>query len=278
VGRAERSTPAREWLMLLTGKTAIVTGAGSGIGAASAQRFAVEGAAVVCADIRMARAQETADAIIADGGRAVAAEVDVRDAAQNEAMVDTAVKAFGGVDVAFFNAGTIRPGNAVRLSEQDWDLVMDTNVKSIFLGAKYVLPLMADAGGGSIINTASVSGLRGDPSGIAYGASKAAVINLTRCLATDHAAQGIRVNCICPGVIDTPPVKRMLAADTVREQVGGSHLLARIGEPEEIASAAVWLASRESSFVTGEALVVDGGLTSRAALMNMGDPRPGNAR
>lgn len=261
--------------MLLEGKTAIVTGAGSGIGAASAQRFAAEHAAVVCADIRLARAQETVDTIIAAGGRAIAVEVDVRDASSNEAMVDAAVEQFGGVDVAFFNAGTIRPGNAVRLAESDWDLVMDTNVKSIFLGAKYVLPLMADAGGGSIINTASVSGLRGDPAGIAYGASKAAVINLTRCLATDHAAQGIRVNCICPGVIDTPPVRRMLADDSVRAGVGHSHLLDRIGRPEEIASAAVWLASEESAFVTGEALVVDGGLTSRAAQLNMGDPRPG---
>ncbi|MCP3988166.1 MAG: SDR family oxidoreductase [Actinomycetia bacterium] len=264
--------------MLLEGKTAIVTGAGSGIGAASARRFAAEGAEVVCADIRLDRAQETADAIAAAGGVASAIEVDVRDATHNEAMVDAAVERFGGVDVAFFNAGTIRPGNAVKLSEEDWDIVMDTNVKSIFLGAKYVLPLMADAGGGSIISTASVSGLRGDPSGIAYGASKAAVINLTRCLATDHAAQGIRVNCICPGVIDTPPVKRMLADGSVREDVGHSHLLDRIGQPEEIASAAVWLASNESAFVTGEALVVDGGLTSRAARMSMGDPRPNRLR
>ena len=260
--------------MLLENKTAIVTGAGSGIGAASAVRFAAEGAAVVCADIRLARAQETVDAIITAGGRAAAAEVDVRDAAQNEAMVDVAVREFGGVDIAFFNAGTIRTGNAVRLSEDDWDVVMNTNVKSIFLGAKYVLPLMADAGGGSIINTASVSGLRGDASGIAYGASKAAVINLTRCLATDHASQGIRVNCICPGAIDTPPIKRMLADDAVREVVGQSHLLGRIGQPEEIAAAAVWLASGESSFVTGEAMVVDGGLTARSAALDMFDPRP----
>jgi NAD(P)-dependent dehydrogenase (short-subunit alcohol dehydrogenase family) len=261
-------------VMLLEGTTAIVTGAGSGIGAAAAQRFAVEGAGVVCADIRLARAQQTVDAIVDTGGRAIAVEVDVRSSVQNEAMVDIAVREFGGIDVAFFNAGTIRPGNAVKLSEQDWDVVMDTNVKSIFLGAKHVLPVMADGGGGSIINTASVSGLRGDPSGIAYGASKAAVVNLTRCLATDHAAQGIRVNCICPGVIDTPPVRRMLADDAAREQVGNSNLLDRIGLPSEIAAAAAWLASDESAFVTGEALVVDGGLTSRSVALNMGDPRP----
>ncbi len=264
--------------MLLEEKTAIVTGAGSGIGAASARRFATEGAAVVCADIRMKRAQETAEAIIAAGGRAVACELDVRSAAGNEAMVDLAVHHFGGVHVAFFNAGTIRPGNAVSLSEEDWDVVMDTNVKSIFLGAKFVVPVMADGGGGSIINTASVSGLRGDSASIVYGASKAAVINLTRCLATDHARAAIRVNCICPGAIDTPPIQRMLADPAARESAGRTHLLGRIGRPEEIAATAAWLASEESSFVTGEAIVVDGGLTARSAPMRMGDPRPGRDR
>jgi len=140
------------------------------------------------------------------------------------------------------------------------------------------LPVMADGGGGSIINTASVSGLRGDPAGIAYGASKAAVINLTRCLATDHAAQGIRVNAIAPGAIDTPPIQRMLADEATRASVGRTHLLGRIGRPEEIAATAVWLASAESSFITGETIVVDGGLTSRAAQLSMGDPRPTNVR
>jgi NAD(P)-dependent dehydrogenase (short-subunit alcohol dehydrogenase family) len=264
--------------MQLEGKRAIVTGAGSGIGAASAARFALEGAAVVCADLRLNRAQETADAISASGGRAIAVEVDVRDSASNESMVDAAVRELGGVDVAFFNAGTIRPGTAVRLSEEDWDVVMDTNVKSIFLGAKFVVPVMADGGGGSIISTASVSGLRGDPAGVAYGASKAAVINLTRCLATDHAAQGIRANCICPGVIDTPPVQRMLADAEVRDRTARTHLLGRTGRPDEIATAAVFLASDASSFVTGEALVVDGGLTSQAPLAGLGDPRPAARR
>ncbi len=260
--------------MLLEEKIAIVTGAGSGIGAESARRFAVEGAAVVCADIRLARAEQTASDIRAAGGRAVAIEVDVRRAADNEAMVGAAVQHFGGLHVAYFNAGTIRPGNAVRLSEQDWDVVMDTNVKSIFLGAKYAIPVIADCGGGSIINTASISGLRGDPAGVAYGASKAAVINLTRCLAADHAKQNIRVNCICPGAIETPPVQRMLADPAAAQAAGRSHLLGRIGQPHEIAAAAVWLASDQSSFITGEALVVDGGLTARNPLIGMGDPRP----
>jgi NAD(P)-dependent dehydrogenase (short-subunit alcohol dehydrogenase family) len=258
--------------MLLGEKTAIVTGAGSGIGRASAIRFAEEGAAVVVADIRLGRAQETADAITGAGGRAHAVEVDVRDAAQVEAMVNAALEHFGSLHVLFNNAGTIRPGNAVQLSEDDWRIVWETNVTSVFLGAKYGVPAMTD--GGSIISTASVSGMAGDPASVAYGASKAAVINLTRCLAVDHARQGIRVNCICPGAIDTPPVGRMLSAEGAREAAGRTHLLGRIGQPEEIAAAAVWLGSDESSFVTGQAIVVDGGLTAQSHLRNMGDPRP----
>jgi NAD(P)-dependent dehydrogenase (short-subunit alcohol dehydrogenase family) len=258
--------------MLLGGKTAIVTGAGSGIGRASAIRFAEEGAAVVVADIRLARAQETAEAITDAKGQAHAVEADVRNASDVEAMVNAALEHFGGLHVLFNNAGTIRPGNAVQLSEEDWRIVWETNVTSVFLGAKYGVPAMS--GGGSIISTASVSGMAGDPASIAYGASKAAVINLTRCLAVDHARQGIRVNCICPGAIDTPPVGRMLAAEGAREAAGRTHLLGRIGQPDEIAAAAVWLASDQSSFVTGQAIVVDGGLTAQSHLRNMGDPRP----
>jgi NAD(P)-dependent dehydrogenase (short-subunit alcohol dehydrogenase family) len=264
--------------MLLGDKTAIVTGAGSGIGRASAIRFAAEGAAVVVADIRLGRAQETAELITGAGGRAVAVEVDVRRGDQVERMVGTAVEHFGGLHSLFNNAGTIRPGNAVRLSEDDWNLVMDTNVTSVFLGAKYAVPVMAQGGGGTIISTASVSGLAGDPSSIVYCASKAAVINLTRALAVDHAAQAIRVNCICPGAIDTPPVGRMLSSEGAREATGRAHLLGRIGEPEEIAAAAVWLASDESSFITGQALVVDGGLTAQSHIRSLGDPRPDRLR
>jgi NAD(P)-dependent dehydrogenase (short-subunit alcohol dehydrogenase family) len=264
--------------MLLAGKVAIVTGAGSGIGRASAVRFAAEGAAVVVSDIRGPKADETVAMIADAGGSAVSCRADVARADDVERMVATAVDAFGGLDVLFNNAGTIRPGTAVRLSEEDWDLVMAVNVRSVFLGAKYAVPAMAARGGGAIVSTASVSGLHGDPASVVYSASKAAVINLTRSLAVDHARQQIRVNCICPGAIDTPPVGRMLADADARARSERAHPLGRIGRPEEIAAAAAWLCSDESSFVTGHALVVDGGLSAQSHLTGMADPRPAHLR
>ena len=207
--------------MLLAGKVAIVTGAGSGIGRASAVRFAAEGASVVVSDIRGPKADETVAMIADDGGTAVACQADVARADDVERMVATAVDVFGGLDALFNNAGTIRPGTAVRLSEEDWDLVMAVNVRSVFLGAKYAVPAMVARAGGAIVSTASVSGLNGDPGGVVYSASKAAVINLTRALAVDHARQNIRVNCICPGAIDTPPVERMLADAEARAAASG---------------------------------------------------------
>jgi NAD(P)-dependent dehydrogenase (short-subunit alcohol dehydrogenase family) len=264
--------------MLLAGKVAIVTGGGSGIGRASAVRFAAEGAAVVVSDIRGPKADETVGMIADAGGSAVSCRADVARADDVERMVATAVDAFGGLDVLFNNAGTIRPGTAVRLSEEDWDLVMAVNVRSVFLGAKYAVPAMAARGGGAIVSTASVSGLHGDPAGVVYSASKAAVINLTRSLAVDHARQQIRVNCICPGAIDTPPVGRMLADADARARSERAHPLGRIGRPEEIAAAAAWLCSDESSFVTGHALVVDGGLSAQSHLTGMADPRPAHLR
>lgn len=264
--------------MLLRDKVAIVTGAGSGIGAASAARFAVEGAAVVVADIRASKAEETAAAIAAAGGEAHAVRVDVADAASVEAMVAAAVERYGGLDVLFSNAGTLRPGTAVELSVDDWDLVMNVNVRSVFLGAKYAVPAMVARGGGSIINTASISGLHGDGGAVAYAASKAAVINLTRALATDHSGQGVRVNAICPGTIETPPVQRMTQDPAFLSLNVDATLLGRLGRPDEIAAAAVWLASDESSFVTGEALVVDGGLRAKSPLGRLVDPRPAHKR
>jgi NAD(P)-dependent dehydrogenase (short-subunit alcohol dehydrogenase family) len=264
--------------MLLQGKVAIVTGAGSGIGRASALRFAAEGASVVAADMRGPKVDETVALIEAEGGVAVSFAGDVSDAEAVERMVATAVDAFGGLDALFNNAGTIRPGTAVKLSQEDWDLVMAVNVRSVFLGAKYAVPVMIARGGGTIVSTASVSGLFGDPGGVVYSASKAAVINLTRSLAIDHARHHIRVNCICPGAIDTPPVGRMLADPDARARAEKAHPLGRIGRPEDIAAAAVWLCSDESSWITGQPLVVDGGLTAQSHLTGMADPRPAHLR
>ncbi|MGY9074681.1 MAG: SDR family NAD(P)-dependent oxidoreductase [Acidimicrobiales bacterium] len=263
---------------LLEGKIAIVTGAGSGIGAASAKRFAAEGAAVVVADMRLRKAEETAAAIKEEGGVALVHEADVSQAAAVEAMVAATVAEFGRLDVLFNNAGTLRPGTAVELSVEDWDLVMGINVRSVFLGAKYAVPVMEAGGGGSIVNTASISGLHGDGGAVVYAASKAAVINLTRALSTDHAPSGIRVNAICPGTIETPPVQRMMADPAALETNVRAHSLGRLGQPHEIANAAVWLASDEASFVTGEAIVVDGGLKAQSPLGRLADPRPAHLR
>ncbi|MFP6814522.1 MAG: SDR family oxidoreductase [Pseudomonadales bacterium] len=259
---------------LLQDKVAVVTGAGSGIGAASAARFAREGARVLVADIRGRKAHETVELITNAGGVATSIEVDVSQPDSVRAMIERCIEHFGQIDVLFNNAGTLRPGTAVELDVSDWDLVMAVNVRSVFLGAKYAVPHMQAQGAGSIINTASISGLHGDGGAVVYAASKAAVINLTRALSTDHAADGVRVNAICPGTIKTPPVKRMMEDPKFLETNITAHAMRRLGDPEEIANAAVWLASDQASFVTGEALVVDGGLRARSPLGRIGDPRP----
>lgn len=263
---------------LLREKVAIVTGAGSGIGAASALRFADEGARILVADIRGHKAEQTAADIADRGGVSSPFTVNVADAESVAGMVAACIDEFGRLDVLFNNAGTLRPGTAVELSLADWDLVMAVNVRSVFLGAKYAVPHMQAQGGGSIISTASISGLHGDGGAVVYAASKAAVINLTRALSTDHAPAGIRVNAICPGTIETPPVQRMMADPDVLERNLRAHTLGRLGRPEEIANVAVWLASDEASFVTGEAIVVDGGLRAQSPLGRIADPRPSHLR
>jgi meso-butanediol dehydrogenase/(S,S)-butanediol dehydrogenase/diacetyl reductase len=263
---------------LLEGKAAVVTGAASGIGAASALRFAAEGARVVVADIRPAKAAAIASDIVSRGGEADVFEVDVQNAESVQRMIEHCVQRYGGIDVLFNNAGTLRPGPAEELSVADWDFVMGVNVRSVFLGAKFAVPHMRRQGGGSIINTASISGLDGEAGSVVYSASKAAVINLTRALSTDHAAEGIRVNAICPGTIETPPVSRALADPAIRATYIAAHSVRRLGRPDEIANAAVWLASDQASFVTGHALVVDGGFTSQSPVSRLPDPRPTHLR
>ena len=263
---------------LLADRIAVVTGGGSGIGAASAMRFAEEGASVLVADLRGHKAQEIATTISNAGGVASSIETDVSQSEQVQAMIEQCIEQFGRIDVLFNNAGTVRPGTAVDLDIADWDFVMAVNVRSVFLGAKYAIPHMLSQGSGSIINTASIAGLHGDGAAVVYAASKAAVINLTRALSTDHAAQGIRVNAICPGTIETEPVRRMMTNPGALEVYLNASAIGRLGRPEEIANAALWLASDQSSFVTGEALVVDGGLHARSPLGRLVDPRPAHRR
>ena len=265
-------------LMLLTDKVAIVTGGGSGIGEATSLRFSQEGAAVIVADMRLRKAEAVAKQINEQGGHALAIEVDVSIPESVATLVERTVAEYGQLDVMFNNAGTLRPGTVIELDVDDWDLVMGVNVRSVYLGGKFAIPAMLNSGGGSIINTASISGLHGDGGAVAYAASKAAVINLTRAMSTDHAADGIRVNAICPGTIETPPVMRMMEDPVALETNMRAHAIGRLGRPEEIASAALWLASDESSFVSGEAIVVDGGLRAQSPLGRLADPRPEHLR
>lgn len=256
------ATPTR-YTGALKGKTAIITGGACGIGRATAHLFAREGAAVVIADRNEPSGQAVAGEITALGGRAIFESANVTRATDCQRVVERSIREFGGIHVLFNNAGIIRRASIVELSEQDWDRVMTVNVKSVFLMSRQVVPLMAQAGGGSIINMASGWGLNGGPKAAVYCASKGAVVLLTKAMAVDHGPQKIRVNCICPGDTDT----EMLHNEA--QQLGESHdrLLAeaarrplgRVGQPEEIAQAALYLASDAASFVTGTALVVDGG-------------------
>jgi NAD(P)-dependent dehydrogenase (short-subunit alcohol dehydrogenase family) len=249
----------------LQGKVALITGAGSGIGRATARLFAAEGAAVAAADIRIGTAEETVSLIRAAGGEAVAIQADVSRRADTAAAVLAVQQAWGRLHILFNNAGVLLPGTVEDLSEEDWDRTLAVNLKSIFLTGKAAVPLLRRSGGGSIINMASSAGLVAEKAIAAYCASKGGVVMLTRQMALDYAREGIRVNCLCPGWIDTP------FNDPVIEQSGGREELkhwidqmvpvGRQGEPAEVARAALFLASDAASLITGHALVIDGGLT-----------------
>lgn len=252
----------------LANKRVLITAAGSGIGRASAVLFAEHGAAVAVADIDGAKAAETVELIAAAGGRATALTGDAGKWADVQRVVDGALGALGGIDVLFNNAGITVRAPVHELSESDWDRVLDTTLKSTFLCSKATIPHFLAQGHGVIVNTASTFGVLAFPNAAAYCAAKAGVILLTKSMALDYGPT-IRVNCICPGATDTPAIRRGIdsAPDPAARYAGLLELngaMHRLGEPHEIAAAALFLASDEASFCTGTALVVDGGQTSDA--------------
>ena len=267
--------------MRLKDKVALVTGAASGIGRATAALFGQEGAKVMCADLDAAGAERTARQIAGGGGEAASTQADVSQAADVERMVRETVERWGRIDILLNNAGVEWAMPAPQVSEQDWDRVIDVNLKGVFLGCKYAIPEMVkQGGGGSIVNTASIAGLRGNAWLSTYCASKGGVVQLTKALAVEWAEHNVRVNAVCPGVIRTPLAERgveqagALFGDTVEEswqRIAEGHPLGRVGEPEEVARAVLFLASDEASFVTGVALPVDGGLWAGPAPRRPGE-------
>ena len=253
--------------MKLEQRIAVITGAGSGIGQAMARLFASEGARIFAADVNESAAQETARIITEAGGTCRTFAVDVSRPEQVRAMVDAAISAFGRIDILCNNAGIGSTTDVVECEPDEWDRVMTVNVKSVYLGCKYAIPHMLAQGGGVIVNTASVAGMVGLPKRASYSASKGAVIALTRQVAVEYVEQGIRVNCLCPGTVDSPWVGRLLqqADDPVaaRQALVARQPLGRLGTPDEIAAAALYLVSDDAAFITGTGLVIDGGLTAR---------------
>jgi NAD(P)-dependent dehydrogenase (short-subunit alcohol dehydrogenase family) len=249
--------------MQLDGKVAVITGGASGIGRATALLFAREGASVILGDLKVDEGERAVDEIIQSGGTALFEAIDVTSATDCRRIAGTAIREFGRIDILFNNAGIIRRATVLDLAEDDWDRVMAVNVKAIYLLSREVIPHMQREGGGTIINTASGWGLSGGARAAVYCASKGAVVLLTKAMAVDHGPHNIRVNCICPGDTDTGMLRdeaRQLGEDSRRFLAESARRpLGRVGTPEEIAQAALYLASDASSFVTGTALVVDGG-------------------
>ena len=247
----------------LASKVAIVTGASSGIGRAAAKLFAAEGAKVVVA----ARGKERLDTLAAEiaksGGEVIACAGDVKDEALHVWLVETAVRSFGGLDIAFNNAGTLgEMGPTPQISLGGWNDAIETNLTSAFLAAKYQIPAMLDRGGGSLIFTSTFVGYTaGMPGVAAYAASKTGLIGLTQALATEFGPKGVRVNALLPGGTDTPMAQAMIGTPEGRRFVENMHALKRISVPEEIAKSALYLASDASSFTTGTAMLVDGGVS-----------------
>jgi len=245
------------------GKVAFVTGAGSGIGRATALAFAAAGANVIAADRNPADNQQTAELITGGGGNAIATRCDVTNSDDIQAALRQGIDTFGRLDIAFNNAGVeLRPTPLADISEADWDRVLDINLRGVFLCMKYEIPLLLEHGGGTIVNTSSGAGVKGFPGGAAYGASKFGVIGLTKSAALDYAAHNVRINAICPGYIETPMMDRFTGGTPEgRAKVVAEEPVGRMGTPEEIAAAVIWLCSDAAAFMIGHAMVIDGGQT-----------------
>jgi NAD(P)-dependent dehydrogenase (short-subunit alcohol dehydrogenase family) len=273
IGSNDRDPQTLEVVVRLAKKVALVTGGGSGIGRATAGLFAREGARVVVADMSEDRARQAADQIHAGGGAAVYAAGDVSRADDAEAMVATAIDSFGGLDVLVNSAG-VSPRNATGPDASDdeiWDRVLEVNLTGTYLVSKFAVPQMLDRGGGSIVNLASIIGVVGYPREIPsilgpfnpYPPSKGGVVQLTRQMATTLAGDGVRVNCICPGYVESNLISGLVEDPVMHQKLIDRHPIGRLGRPEEIAFAALFLASDESSFVTGAPMMVDGGYTAQ---------------
>jgi NAD(P)-dependent dehydrogenase (short-subunit alcohol dehydrogenase family) len=253
----------------LQDKVALITGAASGIGLATAEVFCREGAAVLLADTQAERAEEAAGRLRAAGHRAVAAATDVTRSDDVRRAVEAAVREFGRLDVLFANAGIGYTGELVDTSDEDWDRVMAVNARGVFLSCREAVRQMLAQrpSGGSVVINGSISGLVGIPGQAPYGPSKGAVVEMTRQLAVEYARRGVRVNCVCPGTVDTPVLRRAMEMSpdpqAFLDMLVAGHPIGRIGRAEEIAAAVAFLASDEASFITGAILSVDGGYTAR---------------
>jgi NAD(P)-dependent dehydrogenase (short-subunit alcohol dehydrogenase family) len=251
-------------------KVVVVTGGASGQGRAAVHQFAGAGAAVVIADLNVEAAEAAAQAVTAAGGRAVAVAVNVADEIDIETMVDTARDRFGRLDVLFNNAGIgfsarerYTMASVVDTPADDWDSILAINLKGVALGCKHAIPVMLEQGGGVIVNNSSVNGIAGVLGADAYTASKGGVVALTRTLAVEWGSKGIRVNCICPGAIETPMIADALSDPAYAQSVRDDNPMKRLGSPDEVAAVALFLASDAASYVNGAILPVDGGWTAK---------------
>ncbi len=249
---------------LLENKVALVTGGGGGIGRAAALAFTEEGATVVVADVMVEGGEETVRMIKEAGGEALFVKTDVSRAEDVESLIKTAVDTYGRLDCAFNNAGIEGDtGPLQKLSEENWDRVININLKGVWLCMKYEIPQMLKQGSGAIVNTSSIAGLTGQAT-VAYGASKHGVVGMTKVAALENATNGIRVNAVCPAAVYTPMVENLMNSDeNIKAYIENMQPMGRVGQPEEISQAVVWLCSDAASFITGHAMPIDGGLVAK---------------